>query len=119
VLSESIYSDVSSAYLYHYETSAIVCASPDEVFDHLDDHTRPAAHMSESSWMMGGGSMQVELDAARGQRVGSCIRLNGKILGIALFVEEIVTERTRAAPQSLGNNWNAQTSGDWPLSNGF
>lgn len=94
MLSESVYSDIGSAYLYHYETSAIVCAPPKKVFDHLDDHTRLSVHMSESSWMMGGGSMQIEFDAARGQKIGSLIRLSGKVLGITLFVEETVTERT-------------------------
>lgn len=94
VLSESIYSDIGSTYLHHYEASAIVCALPEEVFDHLDDHARLAAHMSESSWMMGGGAMQIDVDAAKGQRTGSCIRLSGKIFGLTLFVEEIVTERT-------------------------
>ena len=38
--------------------------------------------------------MQVEFDAARGQNVGSLIRLSGEILGVTLAVEEIVTERT-------------------------
>jgi hypothetical protein len=94
VLSERGYSDLRSTYMYHYETSAIVRAPLDRVFAHLDDHARLSAHMSKSSWMMGGGSMLVEFDAARGQNIGSWIRLSGKILGVTLAVEEIVTERT-------------------------
>ena len=43
--------------------------------------------------MMGGGRMQIELDAGRGQTVGSHIRLSGKVFGLAFSVEEIVTER--------------------------
>jgi hypothetical protein len=80
--------------MYHDETSAMVAGPPEEVFAHMDDHARLTSHMSESSWMMGRGSMQVELDAARGQKIGSWIRLSGKILGVTLAVEEIVTERT-------------------------
>ena len=94
MLSAINYSDVGSNYSYHYEASAIVCAPPQVLFDHLDNHARLSRHMSESSWMMGGGSMRIDLDAAKGQRVGSSIRLSGKIFGLTLFVEEIVTERT-------------------------
>src|SRR6266508_1591480 len=81
--------------MYHYETSAMVRALVEKVFAHMDDHARLTSHMSESSWMTGGGSMQLELDAARDQKIGSWIRLSGKILGVTLAVEEIVTERTR------------------------
>ena len=94
MLSERGYSDLGSSYMYHYETSAIVRAPLDRVFAHMDDHARLSSHMSKSSWMTGGGSMQVEFDAARGQKIGSWIRLSGKILGVTLAVEEIVTERT-------------------------
>ena len=45
--------------------------------------------------MMGGGWMQAELDAARGQTVGSRIRLRGRVFGLELSVEEIVTERVK------------------------
>jgi Polyketide cyclase / dehydrase and lipid transport len=96
VLNECGCSEVGATYAYRYrhETSAMVRAPVERVFAHMDDHARLTSHMSESSWMMGGGSMQVELDAARGQKIGSWIRLSGKILGVTLAVEEIVTERT-------------------------
>lgn len=59
----------------HYEASALVAAPADRVFTYADDPARFSSHMSESSWMMGGGRMQIELDAGRGQTVGSHIRL--------------------------------------------
>ena len=37
--------------------------------------------------------MRVEVDAGLGQKVGSRIRLAGRVLGIELSVEEVVTER--------------------------
>jgi len=37
--------------------------------------------------------MEIELDDGRGQRVGSRIRLSGRVFGVQLSVEEIVTER--------------------------
>jgi hypothetical protein len=38
--------------------------------------------------------MALEVDAGRGQRVGSRIRVTGRILGMELAVEEMVAERT-------------------------
>lgn len=37
--------------------------------------------------------MTTELDAGRGQQVGSRIRLAGRVFGMALAVDEVVTER--------------------------
>ena len=78
---------------YHYESGGIVHSPMEVVFARIDDHTRLSSHMSESSWKMGGGRMRVEVDEGRGQQVGSRIRLAGAVLGIALAVEEVVTER--------------------------
>ena len=76
----------------HYETSAYVPSPVERVFAHLDDHTRLSSHMSKSSWKMGGGRMEIDLDEAQGKSVGSRIRLAGRVFGIDLSVEEIVTE---------------------------
>ena len=76
----------------HYESSALVEAPAERVFAHLDDHSRLSEHMSKSSWMMGGGSMSTEVDERGGRTVGSRIRLAGTVCGVALSVEEIVTE---------------------------
>jgi hypothetical protein len=77
----------------HYEESRAIDASPQQIFDYLDDHTRLSSHMSKSSWRMGGGRMSIELDEARGSRIGSKIRLAGRVLGVELSVEEVVMER--------------------------
>ena len=76
----------------HYESSSLVEAPAERVFAHLDDHSRLSEHMSKSSWMMGGGSMSTEVDERGGRTVGSRIRLAGTVCGVALSVEEIVTE---------------------------
>lgn len=78
---------------YHFESAVEVSAAADAVFSHLDDHGRLSAHMSNSSWMMAGSRMAIELDASEGRAVGAIIRLRGRVLGIPLCVEEIVTER--------------------------
>ena len=77
----------------HFECTVEVSAAADAVFSHLDDHGRLSAHMSDSSWMMAGSHMAIELDASEGRAVGAIIRLRSRVLGIPLSVEEIVTER--------------------------
>jgi len=79
--------------LHHYERSARVRAPADKLFALLDDHERLAAHMTQSSWKMGGARMKIEYDNARGRSVGSHIRLAGRIFGIDLSLDEVVTER--------------------------
>lgn len=77
----------------HLESSAFIDASPEHVFAFVDDHARFSSHMNESSWMMGGGRMSVELDGAKGQAIGSHIRLSGRVFGVALYLDEVVTRR--------------------------
>ena len=77
---------------HRYESRALVAAPVERVFAYLDDHQRLSSHMSESSWMMGGGRITIELDEGRGQKVGSRIRLAGRVFGIDLAVEEVVTQ---------------------------
>lgn len=76
----------------HSETSVVLNAPADAVFSHLDDHKHLSAHMSQSSWMMAGSRMAMELDGSKGRTVGARIRLSGRALGIPLSVEEMVTE---------------------------
>lgn len=78
--------------LKHYEENISINASPEEVFKYVDDHSSFSAHMSKSSWMMGGGSMDTQADEKRGQEVGSHIRMNGKVLGVKIFLDEVITE---------------------------
>ena len=77
----------------HVEATAIVDAAPETVFVFVDDHARFSSHMGESSWMMAGSRMSMDLDAARGRAVGSHIRLSGRVLGVRLFLDEVVTRR--------------------------
>ena len=77
----------------HLESAAFIEASPQAVFAFIDDHARFSSHMTESSWMMGGGRMSVEVDDAKGQAVGSHIRLSGRVFGVPLHLDEVVTRR--------------------------
>jgi len=49
--------------------------------------------MEKRSLMMAGATMRVETDALQGQAVGSVIRIIGRVLGVNLMAEEVVTER--------------------------
>jgi hypothetical protein len=80
----------------HDEAIGLVNAPPAEVFGYLDDHRRLSAHMSRSSPMMLGSRMAIELDSSAGRAVGSKIRLVGRVLGIPIRVEEVVTEHAPA-----------------------
>ena len=93
-------------YTYHREDAALVPAPCDILFAHLDDHERLSSHMSRSSWMMAGSQMHIETDALAGRAVGSKIRLEGRVLGVPLSVDEVVVGRE--VPHSKG--W--QTVGD-------
>jgi hypothetical protein len=78
----------------HRESTTRLAASADAVFARLDDQTRLAEHMGQSSMMMGGGRMTYDFDAAQGRAVGSHIRMGGQAFGLRLSVEEVVVERT-------------------------
>jgi hypothetical protein len=77
---------------HHFESAGFVPASTDALFGYVDDHERLSAHMSQSSWMMGAGRMGVQLDEGRGQRLGSRIQMSGRVFGLDLSLDEVVSE---------------------------
>lgn len=79
--------------MQRYETSALIKNNPREVFDYVDDHTRFSSHMGSSSWMMGGGHMKVLMDPKHGREVGSHIQMKGKVFGIPVYLDEVITKR--------------------------
>src|SRR5687767_10773878 len=78
----------------HFESSAVLAATPRDVFAYVDDPTHLAAHMAKPSWTMAGGYMHLVLDEARGREIGARIRLTGRVLGVPLEVDERVVEHT-------------------------
>ena len=81
------------AYPRHEEYSARIAASAERVFDRLDDQTRLSKHMSKRSWQMGWGRMETVLDAQHGRSVGAHIVVRGRVFGIRLYLDEVVTMR--------------------------
>lgn len=78
---------------YHAEATAPVHGAPAQVFEYLDDPIQLTGHMQRRSAMMLGSRMSVEMDAQFGREVGSVIRLAGRVLGIPIALEEVITER--------------------------
>jgi hypothetical protein len=84
---------VGKDYPFHHQSQVDIDIDAASLFSHLDDHRRLIGHMEKPSLMMAGAVMQVETDAFRGQTVGSVIRITGRVLGMRLAVEEVVSER--------------------------
>ena len=77
----------------HEESNARIAVPAERLFDQLDDPTRLTAHMSTRSWRMGWGKMDTALDDRGGRAVGSHIIVRGRIFGIRLYLDEVVTQR--------------------------
>ncbi|TIP93631.1 MAG: SRPBCC family protein [Mesorhizobium sp.] len=75
------------------ETTVRIEAAAETVFAYLDDHRHLGTHMSASSCMMLGSKMDYDFDAHEARLVGSKFGFHGKILGIALSAEQVVTIR--------------------------
>jgi hypothetical protein len=95
------------SFALHYERSALLDASVEQSFAYLDDFKALSAHMEKRSAMMAGSTMRIAMDELGGRAVGSRILMEGRVLGLALRLEEVVTERNpplRKAWQTIEAN---------------
>jgi hypothetical protein len=76
------------------EAKGRIGASAATVFDFLDDQANLSAHMSKPSGMMMGTTMDIHMEADHTRSVGSRFGFTGRVLGVPLAVEEVVTSRT-------------------------
>lgn len=76
----------------HYEETSIISTQPSEVFNFADNHKNFSSHMNKSSLMMGGASMETEVDEGKGQKIGSHIKMYGKVFGFNLFLDEVISK---------------------------
>lgn len=84
--------DGGSAFDRHCSHVVHLNASPEQVFARADEHAQLSSHMTRRSWMTGGGRMGIHTDSGAGRRLGSKIQLEGRMFGVRLSVEEVVTE---------------------------
>lgn len=78
---------------FHHESSGLANAPVEQVFAFLDDPQALAEHMGESSMMMLGSRMSINVDAGGGRVIGSKVRMQGRMLGIRLSLEEVIAQR--------------------------
>jgi hypothetical protein len=88
-----VWEAVMPNYDYFADAVAPIEASVESVFEFLDDQSNLSSHMNERSWMMLGSTMDIFMDEHRTRLVGSRFGFTGRVLGIPLRVDEIVTSR--------------------------
>ena len=82
-----------SAFALHHENAVTLNASPEDAFTYLDDFRKLSAHMEEPSALMLGSTMTITTDALNGRATGSRVRMKGRMLGMTVSLDEVVTER--------------------------
>lgn len=82
------------AYAHAAAATGEIDAPAERVFDFLDDQANLSSHMSKPSAMMLGTTMSIHMDPDHTRRIGSRFGFSGRVFGIPLRVEEIVTART-------------------------
>lgn len=80
-------------YARHYEKSIVINADQSDVFVYADNPRNFSSHMNQTSIMMAGSTMQTEIDEEEGKKVGSHIKMDGKVLGVPLSLDEVIIER--------------------------
>ena len=83
--------DINQPFALHHRSEVVLAVDPARLFAHLDDHRRLVSHMEKPSLMTAGASMRIETDERHGQAPGSVIRMTGRVLGLDLRLEEVVT----------------------------
>jgi hypothetical protein len=73
----------------HCETVESVQASPTALFAHLDRHDRASGKMKRS-WLPGTW-MHIDVDERIGGSIGTHMRITGRVLGVPVSAEEVVT----------------------------
>lgn len=71
----------------------MLSAPVEAAFAYLDDFAALSAHMEKRSPMMMGSRMRIATDELGGRAVGSRVRMEGRVLGLRLYLEEVVTLR--------------------------
>lgn len=82
-----------ATYSYFAESTGLLPVADAAAFAFLDDHANLSSHMSKSSWMMLGSTMNIFMDELGTRAVGSKFGFTGRIAGVPLEVHEVVIRR--------------------------
>lgn len=82
-----------STFAHTEEATDVIGAPIADVFEFLDDQANLSAHMSEPSAMMFGTTMTISMEEDHTRSVGSRFGFEGRVLGLPLRVQEIVSAR--------------------------
>lgn len=88
---------MSATYSAHHEETIRVPADAMAVFAFVDDHANLSGHMNKKNAMTAGGSFRTEIDDGHAQKLGSHVRMSGRVLGVPLSLDEVVIEREEPA----------------------
>jgi hypothetical protein len=72
--------------------SILIFSTPEKVFDQMDDFSKTAMHMTESSMMMMGSKLKLEQLSTNATGVGAGYRWYGKMVGMTMDFSETVTK---------------------------
>src|SRR5512139_2334658 len=85
--------NAASEFPLHHESVVTLDTTPEAAFAYLDDFRKLSVHMEKPSAAMLGSKMTITTDALGGRAVGSTVRMDGRMLGIVVCLEEVVVER--------------------------
>lgn len=72
--------------------SVVIHATPEQVFTQMDDLSKTGMHMRESSMMMMGSKLNLEQLSPNASGVGAKYRWYGKMMGMTIDFNEMVTK---------------------------
>ena len=75
------------------EAAGPIAAPAATVFEFLDGQTHLASHMSGLAWKVVGTNLSTYMDGNRTRTIGSKFGFKGRILGLPLSLDEVVTSR--------------------------
>ena len=75
-----------------FQKQIVISSTPEKVFSQMDDFSKTGMHMSQSSTMMMGSKLKLEMLSANPTGIGAKYRWYGKMLGMTIDINETVTK---------------------------
>jgi hypothetical protein len=91
-MAQTLIQEIPSSWPFHLSQFVEIQASPQVVFDFMDDVHKAGWHMEQSSMPMMGSKMQIETLSKNQTGVGATYRWTGKVLGLPIDFSETVVK---------------------------